>query len=311
VMLSWQTNIPATSRVVYGSESRAVIGAAPNYGYEAQTAETVQISGTHSVTVTGLNESQKYFFRPVAKAPNVAEGIGNEFSWNVPAMIGGSVGLTQEEQAAPVAASSASISFSRPLSRGAIGNDVRLLQQLFNAHGIVVAVSGVGSPGRETVYFGLLTERAVQKFQAQYGIVSSGAPETTGYGRVGPKTLAKLQEVFGDAEATPAAATAPAETPLLETATIDGFAKALWRGVRHADVKKLQQFLNLDSDTKIAVTGVGSPGNETDYFGAMTENAVQRFQVKYGIVSSGAPQTTGYGVVGPKTMAKLNALLNR
>ncbi|PIR18600.1 MAG: hypothetical protein COV48_06610, partial [Elusimicrobia bacterium CG11_big_fil_rev_8_21_14_0_20_64_6] len=66
-----------------------------------------------------------------------------------------------------------------------------------------------------------------------------------------------------------------------------------------------------DSDTKIAVTGVGSPGNETDYFGAMTENAVQRFQVKYGIVSSGAPQTTGYGVVGPKTMAKLNALLNR
>ena len=47
--------------------------------------------------------------------------------------------------------------------------------------------------GLVTGYFGPLTERAVQRFQAQYGIVSSGAPDTTGYGVVGPATKEKIQ----------------------------------------------------------------------------------------------------------------------
>lgn len=47
--------------------------------------------------------------------------------------------------------------------------------------------------GLVTGYFGPLTERAVQRFQAQYGIVSSGAPDTTGYGVVGPATKEKIR----------------------------------------------------------------------------------------------------------------------
>ncbi|MBU2597318.1 MAG: peptidoglycan-binding protein [Planctomycetes bacterium] len=79
----------------------------------------------------------------------------------------------------------------------------------------------------------------------------------------------------------------------------------LYLGIRHADVKRLQQLLNSDPDTCLVKDGVGSPGNETDYFGSLTEKAVKKFQKKYGIVSSGAPQTTGYGCVGRKTRAKL------
>lgn len=41
-------------------------------------------------------------------------------------------------------------------------------------------------------YFGLNTMYAVQRYQAIKKIVSSGTPETTGYGQVGPKTLATL-----------------------------------------------------------------------------------------------------------------------
>ena len=48
-----------------------------------------------------------------------------------------------------------------------------------------------------TGYFGALTQKAVQRFQAKYGIVNSGTPLTTGYGRVGPKTRAKLNELYG------------------------------------------------------------------------------------------------------------------
>ena len=51
--------------------------------------------------------------------------------------------------------------------------------------------------GRVTGYFGPLTLKAVQRFQCKYGIVCGGDYKSTGFGRVGPKTRKKLQEVFG------------------------------------------------------------------------------------------------------------------
>ena len=89
------------------------------------------------------------------------------------------------------------------------------------------------------------------------------------------------------------------------TATGYVFAKALKTGSANTDVKKLQLILNSDSDTQIASSGVGSPGNETNYYGSLTRKAVEKFQVKYGIAKSG---DEGYGTVGPKTRAKLNEL---
>ncbi len=72
-----------------------------------------------------------------------------------------------------------------------------------------------------------------------------------------------------------------------------------------SDIERLQKLFNTDSDTQIAASGVGSAGHETNYFGSLTERAVQKFQAKYDVVSSGTPNSTGYGVVGPKTRAKL------
>ena len=89
------------------------------------------------------------------------------------------------------------------------------------------------------------------------------------------------------------------------------FAKALSKGMSNSDVKRLQQLLNSDPDTRVAPSGVGSAGNETNLFGALTEKAVQKFQVKYGIVSSGTPGTTGYGFVGVKTRAKLQEVFGK
>jgi hypothetical protein len=50
-------------------------------------------------------------------------------------------------------------------------------------------------------------------------------------------------------------------------------------------------------------------GLVSGYFGNLTKLAIQRFQKKYGIASSGNEWTTGYGMVGPKTRLKLNELL--
>ena len=72
------------------------------------------------------------------------------------------------------------------------------------------------------------------------------------------------------------------------------------------DVRTLQRLLNADSATRIASSGAGSSGNETNRFGSLTASAVKKFQVKHGIAK---PGVAGYGYVGPKTRAKLNGAL--
>jgi hypothetical protein len=67
------------------------------------------------------------------------------------------------------------------------------------------------------------------------------------------------------------------------------------------EVQALQTALQVDADFPANVA-------PTQFFGNITQTAVQKFQAKYGIASAGTPATTGYGKVGPKTIAKLNAL---
>ena len=77
--------------------------------------------------------------------------------------------------------------------------------------------------------------------------------------------------------------------------------RTLVRGNSGADVSLLQQFLAQDSTIY--------PGAlVTGYFGTLTERAVQRWQVQQGIVSSGSPVTTGYGLVGPRTRAAISTI---
>ncbi|MHB8652138.1 MAG: choice-of-anchor Q domain-containing protein [Minisyncoccota bacterium] len=79
------------------------------------------------------------------------------------------------------------------------------------------------------------------------------------------------------------------------------YTRTLRKGFHGKDVTLLQEFLKKDPV-------IYPEGLVTGYFGTLTENAVRRFQEKYGIVSSGTTETTGYGVVGPKTRTKINRL---
>lgn len=85
--------------------------------------------------------------------------------------------------------------------------------------------------------------------------------------------------------------------------------RSLGQGSTGFDVLRLQQFLNASADTRLAVSGAGSPGMETQYYGPITANAVSRFQVKYRadiLTPLGLVNPTGY--FGPSSRAKINAL---
>lgn len=99
VVINWQTNVPATSRVVWSTYSVTSTEGCPEgtatgtclYGYEFSTAEDSTMVTSHSVTITGLNPSTIYYFRPISHAS--PEELGSEVMAETMAIpLGGSSG---------------------------------------------------------------------------------------------------------------------------------------------------------------------------------------------------------------------------
>lgn len=87
-------------------------------------------------------------------------------------------------------------SLPRTLHSGLFGSDVADLQR-FLARDVSIYPEATISG-----YFGALTERAVQRFQAREGVVSAGSPSTTGFGAVGPATRAAIMRRCAPSAAT-------------------------------------------------------------------------------------------------------------
>lgn len=76
--------------------------------------------------------------------------------------------------------------FTRNLTIGSYGPDVKNLQLFLNDNGYTIAASGAGSPGNESQYLGAKTAAALAKWQTANGI-------TPASGFLGPKTRAYMQ----------------------------------------------------------------------------------------------------------------------
>ncbi len=85
---------------------------------------------------------------------------------------------------------------SQNLWQGVKGPSVASLQQFLLSAGTYTYPEITG-------YYGPATQQAVEKWQAQNGVVSFGTPNTTGYGVVGPATRAAISRVCGGVITTP------------------------------------------------------------------------------------------------------------
>ncbi len=90
------------------------------------------------------------------------------------------------------------------LDQGQSNNNVTSLQTFFADN------SAIYPEGLVTGYFGGLTASAVKRFQTSNGIVSSGSAATTGYGRVGPTTLSRINNLMVNGGWTTADISGPA-----------------------------------------------------------------------------------------------------
>jgi plastocyanin/peptidoglycan hydrolase-like protein with peptidoglycan-binding domain len=150
----------------------------PSYGSAGGVgmAGTVNIAGQN--VVTGVNNSSGAAASLQAEAQSLLAEIAQ-----LQAQLGatGSSGAVATTYACPTFG-------ERVLSLGSSGSDVSQLQQYLASN------PSIYPDGVVSGYFGALTQAAVQRWQATYGVVSSGSPATTGWGVVGPRTAAAISQ---------------------------------------------------------------------------------------------------------------------
>ncbi len=169
------------------------------------------------------------------------------------------------------------------LDVGSSGRAVAALQGYLIRAASGPAATRLASAGA-TGYFGSISKMALIEFQLAVGI----SPANGYYG-----STTQLYIVDHPIVSAPIPSPAPMTTPAPSTPIPAALWRDLYKGVSGEDVRTLQKLLNAYG-YEVAVSGSGSPGNETTYFGSATFSAVVKFQI-----ASGIKPAAGY--VGPIT----------
>ena len=168
------------------------------------------------------------------------------------------------------------------LDVGSSGTLVVALQKYLIATNVGAFAKRLGEAGA-TGYFGPITKAALAEFQASVGITPAN-----GYYGAATKTYIDTHPLMTGQPLPPVVTTPASSSPILRNLSL---------GMTGEDVRKLQKILNEYGYT-VALSGAGSLGNETIYFGPATRSAVIKFQIARSI-------TPAVGYVGPLTRSAL------
>ncbi len=114
-----------------------------------------------------------------------------------------------------------------------------------------------------------------------------------------PATVANVQAVLENAATSTSAVLPPSTGSVIGVNGCGVVSGNLQFGSSGGEVSQLQTFLSKDKS-------IYPGGSITGYFGSMTEDAVRRWQSAHNIVSAGTPSTTGFGIVGPRTLKEMD-----
>ncbi len=202
---------------------------------------------------------------------------------------------TQNTQTTASTVPQVNFNFTRNLTLGSKGVDVKALQVILNSLQFKISAVGAGSPGLESDYFGPATKNSLGRYQLSKKIFPA-------LGYFGLRTRAVINK-----ETSPTQTSAPSASTTTSVTTSLIKKPILKFGDSGADVKALRTKLrNLGYSSAYGTAGVPTSASvETTFFGTETLTQVKKFQCDKLSICSGSPTTNGYGTVGPKTMASL------
>ena len=160
-----------------------------------------------------------------------------------------------------------------------------------------------------------ILQRLREQISSLQQLVRGSTPVSSDTESLSEKVRSLLQEVtalrqsIGTASVeTPVVTTPPTSVGMPAWCSTD-WNRSLRVGDQGEDVKKLQQFLNSNTATRIAASGFGAPGNETTYFGEKTAAALARWQEqnREGVLTpAGLSSGSGYfGEISQRWMKRL------
>ena len=160
VTITWDTNQPSDSRVVYGIDPVQTLGTSTTYGYSLTTATVPALVTSHSLSISGVPSAIATYYRPVS-SDGVRTAVGIELN-RTPVVVAGVC------------------TYLRDYMRLGIPNDpsevTKLQSFLRNEEGFTdLAITGT---------FDITTDRAVRVFQDRYKadvLDSWNLPANTGY----------------------------------------------------------------------------------------------------------------------------------
>lgn len=295
--VSWSTNETAASSIAYGLTT--------SYGANSTSSAT----STHSVSLSGLTSGTTYHFRVLAidTSTNIATSADYTFTTTAD--------VTAPGISSVVASPSLTTAFITWVTNEAASSSVSY--GTTTTYGTTATSSGDTT---HSVSLSNLVENTTYHYNV-YAMDAYGNVSTTTDGVFTTSATPVATTVTGSAGGGVSTILVPQQQQAQDqniAQTNVGGSVIIGRGLviknnavqgkKGIEVKLIQQVLNLDPKTQIAKKGVGSPGKETNLYGPATRAAVQKFQLKYGIVKS--PKDKGYGIVGPATRKKMNEILS-